>query len=49
MPARDIYHDSVEVFLDVFEEPLGRLLRADYQIPLIVFDPETEVILRWIL
>ncbi len=37
-----------EVFLDVFEEPLGHLLRDDYQVLLIVFDEQAEVILKWI-
>ena len=37
-----------EVFLDVFEEPLGQLLREDYRVPLIVFDMEAEEILKWI-
>lgn len=37
-----------EVFLDVFEEPLGQLLLEDYGVPLIVFDLQEEVILRWI-
>lgn len=48
-PSRMLYvaiHN--EVFVDVFEEPLGRLMLEDYQIPLIVFDLQTEVILRWI-
>lgn len=37
-----------EVFLDVFEEPLGSLLIEDYRVPLVVFDSETEEIVRWI-
>ena len=37
-----------EVFGDIFEEPLGSLMLEDYQIPLIVFDVEREVILQWI-
>ena len=37
-----------EVFLDIFEEPLGRLLLEDYRVPLIVFDLQEEVILKWI-
>jgi hypothetical protein len=37
-----------EVYLDVFEEPLGRLLLEDYNLSLIVFDLEEEVILKWI-
>ncbi|MDT3676933.1 element excision factor XisH family protein [Microcystis wesenbergii] len=36
------------VFFDVFEEPLGQLLLQKYQLSLIVFDPEQEVILEWI-
>ena len=48
-PARTLYlaiHQ--EVFLDIFEEPLGRLLLEDYHVPLIVFDSQAEVILKWI-
>jgi len=37
-----------EVFLDVFEEPLGSLLIEDYRVPLVVFDSETEEVVRWI-
>jgi len=37
-----------EVFVDVFEEPLGQLLREDYHVPLIVFDLQEEVIFKWI-
>lgn len=37
-----------EVFGDIFEEPLGSLMLEDYQIPLVVFDVEREVILQWI-
>jgi len=36
------------VFFDVFEEPLGQLFLQKYQLSLIVFDPEQEVILEWI-
>ncbi|MDB9421654.1 element excision factor XisH family protein [Microcystis aeruginosa CS-563/04] len=36
------------VFFDLFEEPLGQLLLQKYQLSLIVFDPEQEVILEWI-
>jgi hypothetical protein len=37
-----------EVYQDIFEEPLGRLLLEDYTVPLIVFDIQTEVIVKWI-
>ncbi|GAP99634.1 fdxN element excision controlling factor protein [Leptolyngbya sp. NIES-2104] len=37
-----------EAFFDVLDEPLGRLLLRKYEIPVIVFDPEREVILEWI-
>lgn len=37
-----------EVFFDVFEEALGRILLDDYKISLIVFDLEKETILKWI-
>jgi len=37
-----------EIFVDVFEEPIGRLLLEDYHVPLLVFDIQDEVILKWI-
>lgn len=37
-----------EVFLDIFDDPLGELLLEDYQIRLIIYDVQTEVILKWI-
>ena len=48
-PERKLYiaiHQ--EVYLDVFEEPLGRLLLEDYNLSLIVVDLKSEVILKWI-
>lgn len=37
-----------EAFVDVFQEPLGQLLIETYRVRLIVFDEETEVIVKWI-
>ena len=37
-----------EVFHEEFQEPLGFLLREEYRIPLIDFDPQQEVLLQWI-
>lgn len=37
-----------EAFLDIFEEPLGRLLLEDHQVHLIVYDLQAEVIHKWI-
>ena len=37
-----------EAFLDIFDAALGQLLLADYQVRLIVYDLQTEVILAWI-
>lgn len=37
-----------KVFLDVFEEPLGSLLIEDYRVPLVIFDSETEEVIKWI-
>jgi XisH protein len=36
------------VYIDLFEEPIGKLLLAKARLKLIVFDPRTEVILKWI-
>ena len=48
-PERKLYlalHE--EVYEDFFTEPLGEILLSDYKVPIIVFDPEREVIIRWI-
>ncbi len=36
-----------DMYVDLFEEPIGQLLLADRQIQLIVFDPVTEAIRLW--
>jgi predicted RecB family endonuclease len=46
---RDLYlavHD--EVYVDIFDEPIAKLLVEDYNIQIVVFEPEQEVILKWI-
>lgn len=48
-PDRTLYlaiHN--EAFLDIFEQPLGSLLVDDYQVRLMVYDLQTEVVLKWI-
>ncbi len=35
-------------FVDLFEEPIGKLLLENQRVRLIVFDPRREVIVRWI-
>ncbi|MGK7928954.1 MAG: element excision factor XisH family protein [Spirulina sp.] len=37
-----------DTYIDIFEEPIGQLLREDYQILLIVFDIKSEEIIEWI-
>lgn len=37
-----------EILSDIFSEPLGELMRKDYNIQLIGFDPELEEIVEWI-
>lgn len=37
-----------EVYTDIFDEPLGQLLIEDYQLRLMVFDLNEEVVLKWI-
>jgi hypothetical protein len=47
-PDRTLYlavHE--EIFVDLFEEPIGQLLLARQQLRLLVFDPITEVIRLW--
>jgi hypothetical protein len=36
------------VFDDLFAEPLGQILLDNQRVRLVVFDPHTEVIVRWI-
>ena len=36
------------VFTSVFEEPIGRVLLENHRIKLVVFDPQAEVIVKWI-
>ncbi len=36
------------VFRELFEEPLGQLLIENERLKLIIFDPDTEAIVRWI-
>ncbi|NEN98791.1 MAG: fatty-acid synthase [Moorea sp. SIO1F2] len=48
-PQRKLYlalHE--EVYEDFFTEPLGEIILSDYKVPIIVFDPDREVIIRWI-
>lgn len=39
-------HD--EVYADIFDEPIAKLLVEDYQINVVVFKPAEEIILKWI-
>ena len=46
-PNRNLYLAvHKEAFFDIFEEPLGRLLIEDYNVPIIVFDFRKDVILK---
>jgi hypothetical protein len=37
-----------ETFVNLFEEPIGKLLLDNRRVRLLVFDPQTEVIRQWI-
>ena len=37
-----------DIYAELFEEPIGTLLLAKERVRLIVFDPDEEVILKWI-
>ena len=37
-----------EVYYAVFEEPIGRILLENQRLQLLLFNPEQEVIVRWI-
>jgi hypothetical protein len=40
---------SEDVYADVFARDVGQLVIEDYGIPLLVFDAQTEVIIKWTL
>jgi hypothetical protein len=47
-PDRELYLAvNEEIFVDLFEEPIGQLLLTNRRIRLIVFDPLTEEIRQW--
>ncbi|MGK7877880.1 MAG: element excision factor XisH family protein [Xenococcaceae cyanobacterium] len=48
-PERKLYlaiHE--EVYEDFFTGPLGEILLSDYKVSILVFDPDQEVITKWI-
>ena len=48
-PQRTLYLAiPTDAAQDIFEEPLGQLLLKNQLTRLIVFDPQTEVIIQWI-
>ena len=47
-PERELYLAvSQEVANGLFEEPLGELLLKNNRVRLLVFEPETEEIVKW--
>jgi XisH protein len=47
-PDRELYLAvSEEVYINVFDEPIGKLLADSRRILLIVFDPQSETIKQW--
>ena len=48
-PDRDLYLAIRKaIFRELFEEPIGQLLIENEKLKLIVFDPRSEVIVKWI-
>jgi XisH protein len=48
-PERGLYLAvNEEIFVNLFEEPIGKLLLNNRRVRLLVFDPQTEVIRQWI-
>ncbi len=48
-PNRELYLAIREaIFVDVFAEPLGQVLLENRRVRLVVFDPQAEVILKWV-
>jgi hypothetical protein len=47
-PDRELYLAILEApFVDLFNEPIGKLLLENQRLRLLVIDPETEVIRQW--
>lgn len=48
-PERGLYLAvNEETFVNLFEEPIGKLLLDNRRVKLLVFDPQMEVIRQWI-
>jgi hypothetical protein len=48
-PERMLYLAVTKaIYFDLFEEPIGQLLIENQRIKLIIFDPKTEEIIKWI-
>jgi hypothetical protein len=48
-PDRMLYLAIREaIFVDLFEEPIGRILLENQRVRIIVFDPQAEEIVKWI-
>jgi hypothetical protein len=48
-PDREMYLAvNEEIFVDLFEEPIGQLLLTNQRVRLIVFDPQAEELRQWI-
>jgi hypothetical protein len=47
-PDRTLFLAVPKTAAKVFDEPLGQLLLEDYEIQVIVFDPNQQEILRWL-
>jgi len=48
-PERQLYLAvNEEIFVDLFEEPIGKLLLDNRRVRLIVFDPKIEEICQWV-
>jgi hypothetical protein len=48
-PDRQLYLAvSEDIWIELFQEPLGQLLLAKKPLRVLVFDPEREVIVQWI-
>ena len=49
-PDRELFLAvNEETYLDLFEEPIGKLLLENRRVRLLVFEPTSEVIRRWTL
>ena len=47
-PERELYLAVPKYIAKLFDEPLGQLLREDYELRVVIFEPKRKEITRWL-